>query len=236
MDETIGQAVFVLGMHRSGTSWLMGALQQAGLHLGNHHTWNQYNRKGNRENLDAYELHEAILDYNGASWDNPPNKPVIWTDDHRVMAINIVNETGHQGVWGIKDPRTLLVLDGWKELLTDLSFVGIFRHPLSVWSSLNSRWATEKEQALAMWLHYNKRLLVEYEKKPFPLLCFDWDDLVLHKRFFGVCEALKLSTNQHQQDFFSSELLHNNKIIDEPLPDEVVEVYQRLRDYCEGTK
>tara|TARA_B110000503_G_C6930776_1_gene322707 strand:- start:373 stop:549 length:177 start_codon:yes stop_codon:yes gene_type:complete len=44
------------------------------------------------------------------------------------MAINIVNETGHQGVWGIKDPRTLLVLDGWKELLADLSFVGLLCH------------------------------------------------------------------------------------------------------------
>ena len=139
MDETICRAVFVLGMHRSGTSWLTGALQQAGLHLGKHHKWNPHNRKGNRENPDAYELHEAILGYNGASWDSPPNKPVIWTDDHRAMAINIVNETGHQGVWGIKDPRTLLVLDGWKELLTDLSFVDIFRHPLSVWSSLKLR-------------------------------------------------------------------------------------------------
>ena len=48
MDETIYQAVFVLGMHRSGTSWFTGALQQAGLHLGMHHTWNAHNRKGNK--------------------------------------------------------------------------------------------------------------------------------------------------------------------------------------------
>ena len=51
----------VLGMHRSGTSALIGSLQAAGLHLGKHNTWNAHNLKGNRENNDIVQLHEELL-------------------------------------------------------------------------------------------------------------------------------------------------------------------------------
>ena len=34
------RVVCILGMHRSGTSCLTGSLQQAGLFLGDCHTWN----------------------------------------------------------------------------------------------------------------------------------------------------------------------------------------------------
>ena len=67
----------VLGMHRSGTSCLTGSLQQGGLFLGKHHTWNEYNRKGNRENQDVVNLHEAIFKANGLDWKHPlrPSSP-----------------------------------------------------------------------------------------------------------------------------------------------------------------
>ena len=55
------RVIAILGMHRSGTSCLTGSLQEAGLELGEHHTWNPYNRKGNRENQDFVDLHDAIL-------------------------------------------------------------------------------------------------------------------------------------------------------------------------------
>ena len=61
------KVICVLGMHRSGTSCLVGSLQKAGLHLGKHHTWNRYNRKGNRENQDIVDLNRAVLEFSGGS-------------------------------------------------------------------------------------------------------------------------------------------------------------------------
>lgn len=229
-NRVAGQAIFILGMHRSGTSWLTGALQQAGLHLGKHYTWNPHNRKGNRENPDVYELHESILKYNNASWDQPPQGKVIWTDEHRAAAKKIISETGKHKFWGVKDPRSLFLLEGWKELLPELQFVGIFRHPLSVWASLNARGEIDQDAALSMWLKYNRRLLEEYDAKPFSLMCFDWSEDVLHERLFKVCESLGLKANKQQQDFFASKLRHNTEIRDEPLPDQVAQTYQRLCD------
>ena len=130
----------------------------------------------------------------------------------------------------MKDPRSLFLLEGWKELLPELQFVGIFRHPISVWASLNARCQIDQDVALSMWLKYNNRLLEEYDEKAFPLMCFDWSEDVLHERFFKVCESLKLKVNKQQQDFFTSKLRHNTEISNKPLPDQVARTYQRLCD------
>jgi len=42
-------------------------------------------------------------------------------------------------LWGFKDPRTLLTLDGWLEALPEVSLAATFRHPLSVAGSLQER-------------------------------------------------------------------------------------------------
>ena len=64
--------IVILGMHRSGTSCLAGTLQEAGLYLGEVHTENPFNRKGNRENPSIMALHEDILAHSEGSWHQPP--------------------------------------------------------------------------------------------------------------------------------------------------------------------
>ena len=63
-SELPARLIAVLGMHRSGTSYLAGSLQEAGLILGDCHTWNKHNEKGNRENQKFVDLHDAILEAN----------------------------------------------------------------------------------------------------------------------------------------------------------------------------
>ena len=113
------KVIMVLGMHRSGTSCLIGSLQHAGLHLGKHNTYNDHNLKGNRENNDIVALHEELLKDNGGSWKQPP--PVTrWSEKHFKKAEKIIASYRHHTAWGFKDPRTLLVLDGWKQLIPDI--------------------------------------------------------------------------------------------------------------------
>jgi hypothetical protein len=174
----------VLGMHRSGTSCLTGSLQQGGLFLGKHHTWNEYNRRGNRENQDVVNLHEAIFKANALTWKKPTgislaqgipsdladlgdSKSAQWEPQHSERAQEILAEYADKPLWGFKDPRTLLVLDGWRALVPDMEFVGIYRHPFAVAQSLASRPAmpVSIEEGLAMWYVYNKKLLQAHQKK-----------------------------------------------------------------------
>ena len=67
---TMPKVICILGMHRSGTSCLTGSLQEAGVDLGDCHSWNPHNRKGNRENQEIVDLNDAVLHLNDAAWDN----------------------------------------------------------------------------------------------------------------------------------------------------------------------
>jgi len=230
----------VLGMHRSGTSCLTGSLQAGGLFLGKHHTWNEYNRKGNRENQDVVNLHENIFKANGATWTHPKRhtsviddyfeRRIKWHPRHYARAREILAEYAHEPLWGFKDPRALFLLDGWKKLAPDIEFVGIFRHPMAVAQSLNSRPALpiSIEQGLQMWLAYNRALLKEYEQKPFPLFCFDWNEDEFHHKLNVLHADLKLKPLPADQRFYTGDL-HKQKIMNEmSLREDVNAVYQKL--------
>jgi hypothetical protein len=59
--------ISVLGMHRSGTSSLVGSLEEAGVFLGNVQRVNPNNPKGNLEHLKIMKLHDDLLAENGGS-------------------------------------------------------------------------------------------------------------------------------------------------------------------------
>jgi hypothetical protein len=192
-------------MHRSGTSFLVGSLQERGLFLGKHHTWNEFNLRGNRENPDVWDLHDSILRDNGGSWDDPP-AVVRWSPQHFEWAQSILGEYANQPVWGFKDPRTLLTLDGWLELVPDLEPVGIFRHPLRVAQSLKRRDDMPTEAALELWKHYNGRLLEVHRAGGFPVLSFDDEAPILQAKLLELAEMLGLDSRPIKDPFFADEL------------------------------
>ncbi|MHA7816229.1 MAG: hypothetical protein ACX93N_07120 [Pseudohaliea sp.] len=166
--------IAVVGMHRSGTSCLTGSLQRAGLALGEVHEWNRYNLKGNRENQAIVDLNDAVLAANGGSWDAPPSR-VRWSAAHKARAREILASLADAPVAGFKDPRTLLVIDGWLELYPAMEFVGVFRHPAAVAASLANRSGMERDMAHGLWKNYNRRLLALRRGRGFPLVDFDVD-------------------------------------------------------------
>lgn len=218
--------VMVLGMHRSGTSFLTGSLQEAGLELGKFSAWNPHNLKGNRENLDVVAFHDELLASRGFAWDNPPGEPLLWTEAEYARARELVAEYDGVARWGFKDPRTLLVLEGWQQLLPELRFVGIFRHPSAVAQSLAARGGMPTEQAFALWLAYNKRLLQLCRRLRFPLFCFDEDEAALHRKLDEVLVELGL-TPPSAERFFSPELKHHQRA-EEALPRELQKTYNEL--------
>lgn len=230
-------AVIILGMHRSGTSWLTGSLQQAGLYLAKHHSWNPHNRKGNRENPDVMDLHEDILAANNGAWDAPLQQ-LEWSEQHLNKAKALIETNTGRQRWGFKDPRTLLVLEGWKSLLDSIEYVGIFRHPVAVAESLHARGGMTRSHAFQLWETYNSILLAEYRNSPFPILCFDWSEHELEKALTSVCKQLGLAKPiqlQSEQAFFDTGLRHNNVSDPAQLPEPIVELYIELKAIAKQT-
>lgn len=236
----------VLGMHRSGTSCLTGSLQQGGLFLGKHHTWNDYNRKGNRENQDVVNLHEAVFRANGLNWKQPlrpaswktlwRHPAPVWQPQHVARAREIMAEYAEHPLWGFKDPRTLMLLDGWRRLVPDMEFVGIYRHPMAVAQSLASRPALPVtiREGLQMWYIYNRELLRQYRRKPFPILCFDWDEETFHHRLDQLHQQLGLRPVPPDERFYTKTLHKQTADSTVNLQPEIRELYEQLEAISAG--
>lgn len=248
-EAGIKPPVIILGMHRSGTSCLTGSLQQAGLALGDVHTANPFNKKGNREHPDLMALHESLLESNGGSWHQPP-KDVVWSASYIKKRDQFCEQFAGAGDWGFKDPRALLALDGWLARFPDARLVGTIRHPLSVARSLHRRDPSlhTLEEYMQVWAEYNRRLLAAWRVRPFPVVDFDEPDpvymaslqrvlpalglregLVSLVRRFGLVKGLRLALGGESEPFFDPDLrTHRLESLD-GLPAEIAELYLELK-------
>lgn len=221
------KVVCILGMHRSGTSCLTGSLEEAGLYLAERHTWNPYNRKGNRENQKFVDLNDEVLAANNGAWNKPPGR-VNWSDSQLNRARELLASYADYKVFGFKDPRVLLVLEGWKQVCPQLQFVGVFRHPNAVARSLANRDEMPREQALALWYRYNKVLYSEHRKKPFPLLCFDESEGEFRHKLDALILRLGLQALNSEQYFYDEQLRTSNAELGQALPWRVRRLYRKL--------
>ena len=222
------QTVAVLGMHRSGTSSLAGCLEDAGLFLGEVAAANRNNPKGNRENRKIVSLHKDLLKYNGGSWDDPPEK-VSWSKKHQKARDKIIRGFAKHQVWGFKDPRALLALDGWLEALPKLKCVGIFRHPLLVAQSLQRRNDFSLEKGLNLWLAYNQRLLRHHDRLDFPILSFDDAADVYIQKVRELTTALNLGLDASRIAFFNPALRHDRIESEDQLPPACAALHDELK-------
>ena len=150
------RVVPILGMHRSGTSMLAGALQQLGLELGSPLlAATPDNPHGYWENsffvqINAELLHTMNCDSDGfGSYDALTRLPKlcqrIVVEGHKLAQIGeFVKATFSSPAWGWKDPRTVLTFDVWQRILGELGYrdirpVILVRHPAGAVRSLVRR-------------------------------------------------------------------------------------------------
>jgi len=178
-DHEKVRIVAVLGMHRSGTSALAGILAELGVDLGDARTESRFQPKGNNESRAIVKLHDRLLRRNDASWWEPPTGSIEIPPRIR-RKLREVLATFEGPTIGVKDPRMLLVYELWRDL--PLIRLGVFRNPVDVTRSLQARARArggepaellEDARCHALWSHYNRLLLAEHDRDPFPLLNFD---------------------------------------------------------------
>lgn len=222
--------LLIVGMHRSGTSCLAGQLEQSGIWLGDVRRSSVYNPKGNRENPEIMALNEAVLVENGGAWDMVPDRPIIWSSACQEQRDRILATYPANRVWGFKDPRTLITLEGWRAVLPDALFVGTVRHPIAVASSLYARNNMPIEKGVALWTQYNKRLLNLVQREEFPIVSFDMPASQYISATAALIAQLGLSPPTVENIFFEENMRNQAMDAAVKLPEETALIYDALNE------
>lgn len=188
--KTIGgtrRAILVLGMHRSGTSALSGAL----VHLGvapprSLMPATGENERGYFESTAFMAFHDTILAAAGSCWNDW--RPLAFPDEtalesgFRSRAIALLEtEFGDARVFVLKDPRACRMVPFW---MRTLEFAGIaphvlipFRSPQEVTGSLAARDRhMPPGEGVALWLRH--ALDAEYDSRGVARSFVGMDDLL----------------------------------------------------------
>jgi hypothetical protein len=153
-------------MHRSGTSLVAGMLGDLGIDMGRPAemiTAEMFNLPaddqpgGYHENVRFVRLDDAILERMGGTSYRVPELPPEWSAlpalvDERHRAVALVNELQARAPWGFKDPRAMLLLELWLDVVADLGVVLCVRNPLEVAQSVAARGDIGVNDALRWWL------------------------------------------------------------------------------------
>lgn len=186
--------LLVLGMHRSGTSALSGALSISGAGLPKTLMLpSETNKTGYWESQALVNLNDRIFEELGYDWhdfrvlkfdDLERSRRDFYRSEIRRL---IVEEYGSSRLFILKDPRLCLLFDLYSELLESLEVqvvpILIFRNPLEVCASLASRNNLTASQTEASWLRHvldSERSTRSFPRyfAVYPGSFFNWPDLV----------------------------------------------------------
>jgi hypothetical protein len=161
-------------MHRSGTSATAAMCQAAGLFIGDRLIEGApSNPDGHFEDIDFHLLTRAIIADNGY----PDNgfvsdvQVAVSADRQKQVESLLARRRALRVPWGWKDPRAVLLLDFWAEVLPEARFLFVFRAPWQVMDSLYRRGdlACQDDPMLALrvWTHYN-RIILDFARRRGP--------------------------------------------------------------------
>lgn len=231
------KCVLVIGMHRSGTSCLMGTIKKYGIYTGEVNIQDQYNERGTLENTEIYLLNKKILKYNKGSWENPPNE-IKWTNEHaniRNKLISKFQERTHTGVWGFKDPRTTITLPFWLDGLSNYKIVASYRNPNSVAHSLSKRGdiSLSIDKGLELWTQYNKVLLKHIDEQDISLVSFDQPKQQYNDRIKNILIEAELINETYiaNHTFYIQHLHHSFSDDFDHKDDTRKAIYQQLEEH-----
>jgi hypothetical protein len=202
----MAKPLVVLGMHRSGTSFLVRALNLGGLWLGGESELFTVegrallgNPKGTYESNECIAINNTMLARSGGDAMNPPPQIRSTAEDiQRIRAFcsTLERTRPHEFPrWGWKDPRSVLTLEAWRPALPQSPFiVASFRHPSVVARSLMARDKTPETKGWALWAHYNACLVRHLERLPHILIRFDVDAESLLEQTVRACKLCGLRT------------------------------------------
>jgi hypothetical protein len=179
--------VFILGMHRSGTSAITGMLVQAGFTAPSDlMPATVANPKGYWESLGILGINEGFLAEMESHWSSSLPLPAGWSESisarkWRTSLIKLISEVfGGAQLAMIKDPRFCTLIMGlkpWFESgLINTSFIIPIRHPLEVANSLLQAEGIDLYKALRLWI--KSIFMTEQATRGFKRKFISFDELI----------------------------------------------------------
>jgi hypothetical protein len=155
--------IFVIGMHRSGTSATTGTLASLGIAVpsGDDQTAIAAdNERGNLESRSLRAFNDRLLVHLGGTWSGPPDLTPGWEGDTeldswraRAVASFIKSFPSRPMAW--KDPRNCITLPFWRTVAgPPVAAVFVYRDPVEVAGSLHVREGIGVTYGLALWDRY----------------------------------------------------------------------------------
>ncbi len=205
----MSQVVCITGMHRSGTSLTASWLQKCGVQIDNGELVGASigNLKGHFEDKEFVKLHSSIVLNalpKSKGWIVDSTKEMKITNDFDFKANEIIkSRIDKYDIWGWKDPRTVLFVNAWYNLIPNLKFVFVWRDAVEVVNSLINRKNKSKHptdqisryKAYKTWCYYNMLILDFYKKYPDKCLVFHINSVKSdnHKIYNIIKEKFKLN-------------------------------------------
>lgn len=175
--------VFVLGMHRSGTSAITRIVNMLGIAIveGNDRLEpDDHNPSGYWESKALTHMNRRLIAGLGGEDIVPgPTHEPAWEKDEGLAGLReeariLVERVQPRSPWVWKDPRTCLTLPFWVEAAgVDPIVVLIHRNPVEVADSLARRDNAAEVLGLALWEHYNRAALTNAAGLPTFVLAHD---------------------------------------------------------------
>src|SRR5690606_36339659 len=137
--KAISPPIFILGVHRSGTSLLARMVEALGVFVGN-------DLQGDHESLSVIASNNAYLNATQSSWDAPRYPGPAELADNLVKRLLLGNQQAFfrsfgrpLGIWAMKDPRFVITLPLWRAVFPSSPVLVIRRSPLEIAASLHRR-------------------------------------------------------------------------------------------------
>lgn len=178
--------IFILGMHRSGTSVLTHVVQELGVSLGTELIAPSFdNPEGFFEHARLVAFNNQIFETLGLHWDATIPMPTDWQNKPEIKIIQqqiitwLQQEFDMQKIIALKDPRLCRTLPIWLEAADQAGFtpnaIHIFRDVAEVASSFAVRENTDHRKAVILSMLY----LAEAERatRSIPRVMITYDQL-----------------------------------------------------------
>jgi hypothetical protein len=187
MPDQKKRAIVILGMHRSGTSAVAGAVELLGAERpASMLRGGPTNPLGYFESRRVNHVNDWLLRMAGSTWydtlgvDLGSVDPITRNTAMALINIAISAEYGDASLLLLKDPRLCLLLDYWLPMLDAMHIepvvLIVLRHPAEVMASLDKRDAFPWPLAAAGWLQHN--LAAEHATRGRCRTLLTYDDLM----------------------------------------------------------
>ncbi len=228
-ERALGEAsgdtcVYVIGMHRSGTSATSGLLSHLGLGAPKVEDLLKEtpgNLRGNWESTSLNLLDERLLGHLGGSWLAPPALAPGWQDDSALDSFKAEAFGLFAAVFGPrpivwKDPRASILLPFWRTVVKPpVAAIFVHRDPSEVVASLHARDELRMTHGFALWERYIRSGAANLVGIPTFVLSYEsllespreWCDRLV--TFLGdVSVTIDRSRIQYAMGFLDQELRH----------------------------